>query len=133
MNQGTMRETGVNSSISARLPTDLAAEMDSKMTIGRPTMMADMRKSSGSSGVHHNGLTFVGAISMSEPSEDWCMQESRTPRMMKIGSTRQTTTCATRSGRCKRRMNRPMRLSSATRSRAPSSSAGAISMVRTVR
>ena len=43
---------------------------DSRITIGNPTMIADSRNRAGSHGVYQNGCSFVGAITISVPSDD---------------------------------------------------------------
>ena len=79
--------------------------MDSRITIGKPTMIADSRNSTGRIGVFHSGLSFVGAISISVPSEDWCMKDSTTPATMNSGRTIPTPACSARIGFSTRRSN----------------------------
>ncbi len=55
------------------------------MTIPSPTVIAETQKNTGSHGLYQRGESLPGAISHSEPSEDWCMVESRMP-MITSGS-----------------------------------------------
>jgi len=128
-----MRERGASAASSAGRPKLRADRMDSTMTMGRPTMRAESRKSSGRMGVHHSGLSLEGAISMSAPSEDWCMQESTTPATTKTGSARRTTRCSARAGLTNGLRKRASQPRASPRAISPSSSAGAISTVNTKR
>jgi len=67
------------SSISGFIPNERDANIDSKITIGNPTEIADSRNRNGRIGVCHSGCIFGPAITISVPSDDWCSVESTTP------------------------------------------------------
>ena len=53
--------------------------MDSRMTMEYPMNRQLIRKRSGRKPVNQSGCSLVGAISMSEPSDDWCMVGKTSP------------------------------------------------------
>jgi len=69
------------------IPNERDANIDSKITIGNPTEIADSRNRNGRIGVCHSGCIFGPAITISVPSDDWCSVESTTPAMMKTNIT----------------------------------------------
>ena len=70
--------------ISVFSPKERDASMDSQITIGKPTAIADSRNRSGRMGVCHSGCIFGPAMTISVPSDDWCRVERTTPAMMKM-------------------------------------------------
>ena len=52
---GTIRDRGVSTSISGFLSNERDAHTDSKITIGKPTAIAEIRKNNGSQGVYQSG------------------------------------------------------------------------------
>ena len=52
------------------------------MTIERPATIEEMKKNTGMNGEYHRGCILLGAMRNSAPSEDWCIVDSTTPRMV---------------------------------------------------
>ena len=80
-----------------------------------------------------SGLIFVGAISMSVPSDDWCMHESTTPATMKSGSAIRTAAYSAVSGRSTLLSSAAPHSPWSMRALSPSRIDGLISTVSTMR
>ena len=53
------------------------------MIIASPTAIAEMKKNTGSSGLHQKACSLLGMMRYRVPSDDWCSVERITPRMTK--------------------------------------------------
>ncbi len=96
-------------------------------------MNAEKRNSSGSTLVSQSGLILVGAMSISVPSDDWCMQDSTTPATMNSGRTTRTASYRPISGRSTRRSSAAPHSLWSMRPFSPSRTDGLISTASTMR
>ena len=82
---GVYRAIDESTVVSGGIRNEREARIDSKMTIGNPTAIADSRNINGEIGEYHSGCIFVGAITISVPKDDWCKHDSTTPAMISVG------------------------------------------------
>jgi len=83
--------------------------------------------------VSHSGLNLVGEMSMSVPSDDWCMKDSTTPVTIKNGSAIRTQRYRVRMGFSTRRSTAAPHSFPSMRALSPSRIDGLISTHRTIR